>query len=85
MQTSNGLRGLDRKTAIVTGAASGIGRAIATRLCEEGCSVGIFDRNAAAGAKLASELSARGGDASAYAVDITGQTISVSGGLTMSG
>ena len=31
------MRGLDGKTAIVTGAASGIGKAIAGRLGEEGC------------------------------------------------
>lgn len=38
--------GLQGRTAIVTGAAHGIGRAIATRLAHEGCAVGILDRDA---------------------------------------
>lgn len=35
--------GLDGRKAIVTGAAHGIGRAIAERLVAEGCDVGVFD------------------------------------------
>ena len=42
------MRGLSGKAAIVTGAASGIGKAIAERLAAEGCIVGIFDLNASA-------------------------------------
>lgn len=37
------MRGLEGKVALVTGAASGIGRAIATRLVEEGCIVAGLD------------------------------------------
>jgi 2-hydroxycyclohexanecarboxyl-CoA dehydrogenase len=37
------MRGLKGKSAIVTGAGSGIGRAIALRLASEGVTVGVFD------------------------------------------
>ena len=40
------MRGLDGRRVILTGGASGIGRAAALRLAEAGCVVGIFDVNA---------------------------------------
>lgn len=54
------MRGLERKRAIVTGAASGIGRAIAERLADEGCSVGIFDIDAERGAEAARAMTSVG-------------------------
>jgi NAD(P)-dependent dehydrogenase (short-subunit alcohol dehydrogenase family) len=48
------------KNAIVTGAGSGIGRAIAERLGEEGAAVAVADINADAGARTAQGLSAKG-------------------------
>jgi 2-hydroxycyclohexanecarboxyl-CoA dehydrogenase len=64
------MRGLKDRTALVTGGANGIGAAIARRLAEEGCAVGILDLDAAAGEKLAGEIAAAGGRTSFHAVDI---------------
>jgi 2-hydroxycyclohexanecarboxyl-CoA dehydrogenase len=65
------MRGLRDRAVLVTGGANGIGAAIARRLAEEGCAVGILDLDAAAGEKVAGEIKAGGGRASLHAVDIT--------------
>jgi 2-hydroxycyclohexanecarboxyl-CoA dehydrogenase len=65
------MRGLKDRTVLVTGGANGIGAAIVRRLAEEGCVVGILDRDAAAGEKLAGEIKAAGGRASLHTLDIT--------------
>ena len=65
------MRGLKDRTVLVTGGANGIGAAIARRLAEEGCAVGILDLDAATGEELAGEIKAAGGRASLHAVDIT--------------
>lgn len=64
------MRGLKDRTVVVTGGANGIGAAIARRLAEEGCTVGILDLDAAAGEKLVGEIKAGGARASLHAVDI---------------
>ncbi|KAK4113303.1 NAD(P)-binding protein [Canariomyces notabilis] len=46
----------DQKVAIVTGAASGIGKALAVRLVEKGWLVALLDINEEAGSQLASSL-----------------------------
>jgi len=47
---------LENQTAIVTGAATGIGKAIATRLAEAGATVAVFDLNVAEARAVASNL-----------------------------
>jgi len=46
----------DDRVAVVTGGASGIGKAISTLLHREGCWVGVLDRDEAAGMPLVEEL-----------------------------
>ena len=60
-------RELDQKIAIVTGAAQGIGAAIADVMVREGATVIIADMNAEAAAAKAAEL---GGDCTSFAVNI---------------
>jgi 2-hydroxycyclohexanecarboxyl-CoA dehydrogenase len=66
-----GLRGLRGKTVLVTGAASGIGRAIALRLGEEGCAVGLLDLNGEGALAVAEEIRAKGGRARSAPLDIS--------------
>ena len=51
---------LEGRTAIVTGAGAGIGRAIALRLAAEGCDVGVFDVSEAAAHETAGLVRAQG-------------------------
>ena len=59
---------LDGRVAIVTGAASGIGAAIATAFAGEGARVVVADRDAAAAARIAATL---GDCAFAFDLDVT--------------
>jgi 2-hydroxycyclohexanecarboxyl-CoA dehydrogenase len=68
------MRGLKGKTAIVTGAGSGIGRAIARRLGAEGMTVGVFDINGASAAETVQTIESAGGKALAGVCDITEYT-----------
>lgn len=59
------------KVALVTGAASGLGRATAMRLGAEGAKVVCADTSADAAAQTAQTISAAGGEAMALVVDVT--------------
>jgi NAD(P)-dependent dehydrogenase (short-subunit alcohol dehydrogenase family) len=61
---------LDGKPALVTGAASGIGRAICLAMAEAGADVACVDRNAAGAEEAAAEVKARGRHALAMTADV---------------
>ncbi|HTI79293.1 MAG TPA: SDR family oxidoreductase [Acetobacteraceae bacterium] len=61
------MRGLHGRRVILTGGASGIGRAAALRLAAEGCVLGIFDLDEAGAQIVARQVE----QAAAYRVDIT--------------
>jgi NAD(P)-dependent dehydrogenase (short-subunit alcohol dehydrogenase family) len=59
------------KTAIITGAGSGIGRATALRLASEGASVVVADANDAGAADTVRMIAGAGGNAAAVHVDVS--------------
>jgi NAD(P)-dependent dehydrogenase (short-subunit alcohol dehydrogenase family) len=59
------------KVAVITGAASGIGRATALRFCEEGASVAIFDKDSVRGEEVQEQIHGRGQSAIFLAVDVS--------------
>jgi NAD(P)-dependent dehydrogenase (short-subunit alcohol dehydrogenase family) len=67
---------LARRVAIVTGAASGIGRAVALRLAREGAHVVLGDLDEAGAAKVADEIAAAAGAGRALPLrlDVTSET-----------
>lgn len=64
-------RPLDGRTAVVTGASSGMGAATAHRLAALGASVAIVARRQDRLAALAEDITAAGGTALPLAVDVT--------------
>lgn len=72
MQTAN-LFSLSGKEAVVTGGASGIGRAITLLFARQGAQVHILDLNESAVHQLVAEVQAFGGSAAGHICDVSDQ------------
>src|SRR5262245_62309220 len=72
-KTAGAMR-LKDKVAIVTGAASGIGKEIALTFAREGGKVAIADLNKVAAGSVAEEIAEAGGKAMAVGMDVTNET-----------
>ncbi|MGI6753931.1 MAG: SDR family oxidoreductase [Eubacteriales bacterium] len=64
---------LKDKVAIITGAASGIGKSIAIRFAQEGAKVAVSDINFKGAEETAAEIKANGGDAFAIQTDVANE------------
>ncbi len=64
-------RSLEGKVAIITGAATGIGRATAELFSSEGASVVVADRNDVEGERTVASINERGGDAIYVETDVS--------------
>jgi NAD(P)-dependent dehydrogenase (short-subunit alcohol dehydrogenase family) len=64
---------IENKNAVITGGASGIGRATVRRFVQEGANVMIADRNHQAGEQLARELGAPGRKVIAHHLDVSNE------------
>ncbi|WP_324790063.1 2,3-dihydro-2,3-dihydroxybenzoate dehydrogenase [Streptomyces sp. H51] len=62
---------MENRVAVVTGAAGGIGGAVARALCEEGAVVAALDRDAVRLAETVEKLRGDGYEAHAFPVDVT--------------
>ncbi len=72
---------LSGKRVIVTGGATGIGRASAIKVAEVGADVAVFDNNNEDGKNTADEIIASGGNARFWSVDVRDEA-NVSGSVT---
>jgi NAD(P)-dependent dehydrogenase (short-subunit alcohol dehydrogenase family) len=84
------MRSLERKVAVVTGAAGGIGAAICHRLSKEGAFIVAADMNFDGASSVAEQVTKGGGGAFAVQLDVTNQlqwrstvaeTLRLAGGL----
>ena len=66
--------GIKGRVALVTGGARSLGKADCLALASEGCKIVVLDLNPEGAAETAGEISAQGGVARGYEVDITNRT-----------
>ncbi len=71
LKNSGSLRTYEGAVAIVTGGASGIGKALGEELAARGCEVVIADLQSEVAKEVAEKISERGGKASACTLDVT--------------
>jgi NAD(P)-dependent dehydrogenase (short-subunit alcohol dehydrogenase family) len=64
---------LDGRVAIITGAGSGLGRAVAQRMTREGAHVVVADINGDSASRAVTEIEAAGGSAMAATVDVSAE------------
>jgi 3-oxoacyl-[acyl-carrier protein] reductase len=64
-------RSIAGRTAIVTGAASGMGRATAQLFADEGARVAVVDRDAPGVARVVDEIARAGGVVAGFALDVS--------------
>ena len=64
---------IEGRTALITGASQGIGRACALTLAKAGARVALAARNETKLAKVKAEILAAGGDAEAFTIDISSE------------
>jgi 3-oxoacyl-[acyl-carrier protein] reductase len=67
------MTGLQGRIALVTGASQGIGRACALELAKAGATVALAARNEAKLAEAVAEIEAAGGQAAAFALDVSSE------------
>jgi NAD(P)-dependent dehydrogenase (short-subunit alcohol dehydrogenase family) len=65
------MKPLENKVAVITGASRGLGRAMALALAEQGASIALVARDAAALAEVSAAIQAIGGTAETYLADVT--------------
>lgn len=70
-QLSTLSRSIEGRVAIITGAASGMGRATAYVFADAGAKLALVDRNAEGVEAVAAEVNAAGGSARAYTADLS--------------
>ncbi len=64
---------LEGRTALITGASKGLGKAMATAIAAEGARVALVARDTAMLNDVAAEITEAGGDASVFTADVTSE------------